>query len=197
MPDSKDDFPSTRGRAREEESAWRAGTPSQPEPEQTASGGYARWLALALLVIVLDQASKYAILGHFAMGETRSITSFFNLTLAYNPGAAFSMLHDAGGWQRWLFVALGIAASTWIIILLRKHGGQKLFSLALALIMGGALGNVIDRFTHGGYVVDFLDFHWGLHHFPAFNLADSAITCGAALMLLEALLEHRRARRAA
>ncbi|HKB59422.1 MAG TPA: signal peptidase II [Gallionellaceae bacterium] len=175
-------------------------------PEQR---GYWRWLGLAGLVIVLDQLSKYAVLAHFTPGESKPITFFFDLTLAFNQGAAFSFLHNAGGWQRWLLSALAIGASVWIAWWLRRHGGTKLFRLALALIMGGALGNVVDRFTHDGAVVDFLDFHlprpyelnllgyhWALNHFPAFNLADSAITCGAALLLLEALIEHRKTRRA-
>ncbi len=169
-------------------------------PEQAASNpvlqgrGYLRWLGLAGLVIVLDQWAKYAILGHFAYGETMAVTPFFNLTLAYNKGAAFSMLQDAGGWQRWLFSALAIGASVWIAFLLRKHAAQKLFCFALALIMGGALGNVIDRFAHDGKVVDFLDFHWDTLHFAAFNVADSAITCGAVLLLLEGLITGRKAR---
>lgn len=169
--------------------------------------GYWRWLGVAALVIVLDQLSKYVILTHFMPGESQPVTFFFDLTLAFNPGAAFSFLGNAGGWQRWLLSALAIGASVWIAWWLRKPGGTKLFRLALALIMGGALGNVVDRFTHDGAVVDFLDFHlprpyelnllgyhWILDHFPAFNLADSAITCGAALLLLEALIEHRKTR---
>ena len=159
-------------------------------------GGYARWFALAALVVILDQWAKYAILNHFTLGETYAITSFFNLTLSYNEGAAFGMLNEAGGWQRWAFAALGLGASLWIAFLLRKRGNQKLFSFALALIMGGALGNVVDRFTHEGHVVDFLDFHWEMHHFAFFNLADSAITCGAVLLLLESIIDNRRTRNA-
>jgi signal peptidase II len=174
-----------------------------------AGQGYWRWLGLAALVIALDQLSKYAILTHFTAGESKRITFFFDLTLAFNMGAAFSFLHDAGGWQRWLLSALAIGASAWIAWWLRLHGGTKLFRAALALIMGGALGNVVDRFTHNGAVVDFLFFHlphpydlnlmgyhWTLDYFPAFNLADSAITCGAALLLLEALIEYLKARKA-
>ncbi len=170
-------------------------------PEQTAGnpapqgrGVFVLWLGLAGVVILLDQWAKYAILGHFAYGETMAVTPFFNLTLTYNQGAAFSLLHDAGGWQRWLFTMLGIGVSAWIIFLLRKHAAQKLFCFALALIMGGALGNVIDRLAHDGKVVDFLDFHWDTLHFAAFNLADSAITCGAVLLLLEGLITGRKAR---
>ncbi len=147
----------------------------------------ARWLALALLVIVLDQWSKYAISSHFYNGESLAIASFFNLVLAHNQGAAFSFLNDAGGWQRWMFSGIAIAAAVWIIWLLRRHEGRKLFSFALALILGGALGNLIDRIAYG-YVVDFLDFHWAGYHFAAFNLADSAITCGAALLLWDSFM---------
>ena len=168
------------------------GTPSRPQ----GWGGLAGWLGLAALVIILDQWAKYAILGHFSRDETLPVTSFFNLTLAYNQGAAFGMLNDAGGWQRWMFAAIGVGASVWITFMLRKHSGKKLFSFALALIMGGALGNVIDRFAHDGHVVDFLDFHWGMHHFAVFNLADAAITCGALLLFLDHFIEagklHRR-----
>ena len=143
-----------------------------------------RWLGLSALVIVLDQLSKAWISSHFAYGENLAILGVFNLVLAHNTGAAFSMLNDAGGWQRWMFSAIAVVASVWIVWLLRKHPQQKLFCLALALILGGALGNLMDRIAYG-YVVDFLDFHWDSHHFPAFNVADSAITCGAALMLLD------------
>ncbi len=174
-------------------------------PEQVASntpeggmGSYLRWLALAVLVVILDQWAKYAVLQHFSYGETLPLTGFFSLTLTYNQGAAFGMLHSAGGWQQWLFTALGLGASAWIGYLLYRHRAQKLFSFSLALIMGGALGNVIDRIAHDGHVVDFLDFHLEpiRFYFAIFNLADAAITCGAALLLLEALLEHRKARHA-
>ncbi len=143
-----------------------------------------RWLLAAISVIVLDQWSKAAISSHFMFGESLVVTPFFNLVLAHNTGAAFSFLHDAGGMQRWLFSAVAIAASIWIVWLLRKHQNEKLFSFALAFILGGALGNLIDRIMYG-YVVDFLDFHWETYHFAAFNLADSAITCGAGLLILD------------
>ena len=145
-----------------------------------------RWLGLSALIIVLDQLSKAWISGHFVYGENLPVLGVFNLVLAHNTGAAFSMLNNAGGWQRWMFSAIAVVASVWIVWLLRNHQQQKLFCLALALILGGALGNLIDRIAYG-YVVDFLDFHWDSHHFPAFNVADSAITCGAALMLLDSL----------
>ena len=146
-----------------------------------------RWLGLSALVIVLDQWSKASIGSHFSYGESMPVTGFFNLVLAHNQGAAFSFLNDAGGWQRWLFSALALIASGWIVLLLRKHREQKLFCFALAMIMGGALGNLIDRIAYG-YVVDFLDFYWNASHFPAFNLADSAITCGAGLLLWDSFM---------
>jgi signal peptidase II len=149
-----------------------------------------RWLALSALVIVLDQLSKAWITGHFAFGESFTVLSIFNLVLAHNTGAAFSFLNDAGGIQRWLFSIIAISASAWIIWLLRKHSAQVLFALALSMILGGALGNLIDRLAYG-YVVDFLDFHWGIYHFPAFNLADSAITCGAFLLILDSFKEKK------
>ncbi|BCK88044.1 lipoprotein signal peptidase [Sideroxyarcus emersonii] len=143
-----------------------------------------RWLLVAAVVIVLDQLSKAAIGSHFVYGESFAVMPFFNLVLAHNTGAAFSFLNDAGGMQRWLFSAIAIAASAWIVWLLRKHPAQTLFCFALAFILGGALGNLIDRIAYG-YVVDFLDFHWEGYHFAAFNLADSAITCGAGLLILD------------
>ncbi|MGA8865116.1 MAG: signal peptidase II [Gallionella sp.] len=149
-----------------------------------------RWLALSALVIVLDQLSKAWISRHFAFGESYAVLSIFNLVLAHNTGAAFSFLNDAGGVQRWLFSIIAIAASAWIIWLLRRHGAQVLFALALSMILGGALGNLIDRLQYG-YVVDFLSFHWNEHYFPAFNLADSAITCGAFLLILDSLKEKK------
>jgi signal peptidase II len=155
--------------------------------------GLPMWLGLALLVIVLDQFSKTLILGWFQYGEGRAVTSFFNLVRAHNMGAAFSFLHDAGGWQRWFFTALGVAASAFIVWMLRKHPTQKLFCFAISMILGGALGNVIDRLLHG-YVVDMLDFHLGGKHFPAFNLADSAITLGAICLIVDELRRVRGAR---
>ncbi len=151
------------------------------------------WLALALLVLVLDQLTKWLIVGQFLLGDSRPITSFFNLVRAHNPGAAFSFLAQAGGWQRWLFTGIGLAASALMIWMLHAHPGQKLFGFAIACILGGAIGNVIDRLVHG-YVVDFLDFHWAGWHFPAFNAADSAITLGAACLLLDELLRVKRSK---
>jgi signal peptidase II len=149
-----------------------------------------RWLLLAALVIVLDQLSKLWISSHFLYGESFTVLSVFDLVLAHNPGAAFSFLSDAGGMQRWLFTGIAVIASVWIIALLRKHATQTLFALALSLILGGALGNLVDRLAYG-YVVDFLLFHWDAHYFPAFNLADSAITGGAALLIWDSFKENK------
>jgi signal peptidase II len=149
-----------------------------------------RWFSLSALVIVFDQLSKAWIVNHFAFGENLTVLSVFNLVLAHNTGAAFSFLNDAGGMQRWLFSIIAIAASIWIVWLLRKHGNQILFAFALSMILGGALGNLIDRLAYG-YVVDFLSFHWNEHYFPAFNLADSAITCGAFLLIIDSFKENK------
>ena len=145
-----------------------------------------RYWSLAALVILLDQISKLWISSHFIYGESLRVSDFFNLVLARNTGAAFSFLSDAGGWQRWLFSAIAVFAAVWISWLLRRHQQEKLFCFALALILGGALGNLIDRVAYG-YVVDFLDFHWDTYHFPAFNIADSAITCGAVLVVWDSI----------
>jgi signal peptidase II len=155
-----------------------------------------RWLLVSVVVIVLDQLSKAAISSHLMFNESHAVTPFFNLVLAHNTGAAFNFLSDAGGMQRWLFSAIAVIASVWIVWLLRKHQTQILFCFALAFILGGALGNLIDRIAYG-YVVDFLDFYWGGYHFAAFNLADSAITCGAALLILDSFKgkEHGTATR--
>ena len=151
------------------------------------------WLGLALLILIADQFTKVLILGYYKLGDATTVTSFFNVVRVHNSGAAFSFLAGAGGWQRWLFTAIGVAAALFIVWLLRSHAGQRLFSFALACILGGALGNVIDRSMHG-YVVDFLDFHYAAWHFPAFNVADAAITAGAVCLILDELLRVRRAR---
>ncbi|QGZ55399.1 signal peptidase II [Paraburkholderia acidiphila] len=158
-----------------------------------ASGTLAPWLGVAVIVILADQLTKIAINKVFSYGEGRVITPFFNLVLVYNKGAAFSFLSAAGGWQRWAFTALGVVAALVICYLLKRHATQKLFCTALALIMGGALGNVIDRLLYG-HVIDFLDFHVGGWHWPAFNLADSAICIGAALLVFDELRRVRGAR---
>lgn len=157
----------------------------------SGGGSLLPWLGVALVVILLDQFAKTLILGYFQLGDARHVTDFFNVVRVHNSGAAFSFLAGASGWQRWFFVGLGTVAALFIVWMLKKHGHQRLFAWALALIMGGAVGNVIDRLMHG-YVVDFLDFHWGVRHFPAFNVADSAITLGAALLIVDELLRVRR-----
>ena len=151
------------------------------------------WLVLALIVILADQFTKVLIVDHYALGEGFAVTSFFNIVRVHNTGAAFSFLAAAGGWQRWLFTGLGVAAAGVIVWMLQQQAGQKLFGFALGCILGGALGNVIDRMIHG-YVVDFLDFYYAGIHFPAFNLADSAITLGAACLILDEVLRVRRGR---
>ena len=147
---------------------------------------WARWLFLSFAVVLLDQASKWEIVKMLSEKGEVAFTSFFSLVLLYNEGAAFSFLNDAGGWQRGFFMVIAVAASILILFLLRKHRGELLFSLALSLVLGGALGNLVDR-VRIGHVVDFLDFHLAEHHFPAFNLADSAITLGAMLLILDNL----------
>ncbi|MFM8918893.1 MAG: signal peptidase II [Limnohabitans sp.] len=157
----------------------------------TSGSGVWRWLGVALIILMLDQLTKIAVVGAFQLGETLPITSFFNLVRVHNPGAAFSFLADAGGWQRWFFTGLGVLAAGVMVYLLRMHAGQTLFCLALSLLLGGAVGNVIDRLLYS-YVIDFLDFYYGTWHFPAFNVADSAITVGAGLLILDELLRVRR-----
>jgi signal peptidase II len=158
------------------------------------------WLGLAAIVILADQVTKVLIVSEFQLGDSRPVTSWFNLVRAHNAGAAFSFLASAGGWQRWFFVGLGVLASGFIIWMLRSHPTQKLFCFAVSMIMGGALGNVIDRLLYG-HVVDFLQvrfdvleplFHGG--YFPSFNVADSAITLGAVCLILDEILRVRRAR---
>ncbi|MDR1462349.1 MAG: signal peptidase II [Azoarcus sp.] len=143
----------------------------------------APWLALIVLVAAFDQITKDLILARFARGEHIEVTSFFDLVLAFNPGAAFSFLAGQPGWQRWFFATLSIAVSVWLLVLIWQQRRERLLPAALSLIVGGAIGNVIDRFAHGA-VVDFLSFHAGQYYWPAFNLADSAITLGVCLMLI-------------
>lgn len=144
-------------------------------------------LVLAGFVLVLDLLTKRWVEAALFYGEQIPLTGFFNLVLTYNAGAAFSFLSDAGGWQRWFFSVVAVGASLLIIYLLRKHATDHLFCLALSLILGGALGNLWDRITLG-HVVDFLDFHVAGYHWPAFNIADSAIFLGAALLILDSFL---------
>ncbi len=144
-----------------------------------------RWYVLAVFVVLLDQFTKYIISGRFYYGEVLPVVDFLNLTLVYNTGAAFSFLSDASGWQRWFFSGLAAAVSVLLVIwLARIRGRQKLLSLALALILGGAVGNLWDRITLG-YVIDFIDVYYRSYHWPAFNVADSAITVGAVLLIIE------------
>ena len=156
------------------------------------------WLGLAAVIILLDQFTKVLIVGNFQLGDSHTVTSYFNVVRVHNSGAAFSFLADASGWQRWFFVGLGAVASGVIIWMLRSHPTQKLFCMAVTLILGGAVGNVIDRIWHG-YVVDFLQFHWDFlspvfhgGYFPSFNVADMAITGGAIGLILDELLRVRR-----
>ena len=144
----------------------------------------APWYALAVLVVVLDQLAKYWVSASFDYGEARAVTGFFNLVLTHNKGAAFSFLASAAGWQRGFFIGIALVATVVINVLLARHAGDKLFCFALALILGGAIGNVVDRIALG-YVVDFLDFYFADWHWPAFNLADSAITLGAMLLVVD------------
>lgn len=150
-----------------------------------------QWLLIAAVIILADQFTKILVVGSFQLGDVHPVTSFFNLVRAHNYGAAFSFLHGASGWQRWFFLGLGVVAAGFITWMLRRHGHQTLFAWALTLILGGAVGNVIDRAIHG-YVVDFIQVHAGGWYFPAFNVADSAITIGAILLILDELRRVRR-----
>lgn len=153
---------------------------------KSKSGNLWLWLGLALIILLADQFTKTLVVGYYQLGDSTRLTSFFNLVRAHNTGAAFSFLAGAGGWQRWFFTTIGIVAAVAITWLLRAHSGQKLFAFALTCILGGAIGNVIDRVMYG-YVVDFLDFYYGSWHFPAFNVADSAISIGAACLIWDEL----------
>ncbi|MGP1676172.1 MAG: signal peptidase II [Burkholderiales bacterium] len=156
----------------------------------------APWYALALLLVALDQLTKYWVSASLGYGEVRAYTVFFNLVLTHNQGAAFSFLASAGGWQRGFFIVIALVAIVVIGVLLARHAEDKLFCFSLALILGGAIGNVIDRIALG-YVVDFLDFHTAGWHWPAFNLADSTITAGAVLLVADSLRPGARRARAA
>ncbi len=169
----------------------RAGRASRSSGKSRGSVTPILWIAFSALVVLLDQFFKIVISRSFTYGESRPVTSFFNLVLVYNKGAAFSFLADAGGWQRWFFTGLGVAVGLFIVWLLYRHTGQRLFCFAVSLILGGAIGNVIDRVLYG-HVIDFLDFHWRNTHFPAFNVADCAITVGAVLLIVDELRRVRR-----
>jgi signal peptidase II len=143
-----------------------------------------KWFSISAIVIVLDLYTKHLILGAFQFGEQLKITSFFDLVRYHNEGAAFGFLNDAGGWQKWFFTAISIVAVIVITYLIKKNPSQKLFCLGLALVLGGAIGNLYDRITLG-YVVDFLNFHIDNYYWPAFNVADSAICVGVAILLID------------
>jgi len=167
---------------------------------KSSSKGMLVWLGLAFVLLLTDQFTKALILGYYRLGDATYVTSFFNIVRVHNPGAAFSFLATAGGWQRWFFTVVGLAVALFILWMLRAHHGQKLFAFSLSCLLGGALGNVIDRLLHG-YVVDMLDFHlrWLAPvfpggHFPAFNVADAAITAGALGLVLDEILRVRRTR---
>jgi len=151
-----------------------------------SSASLTPWLGIAAIIVLLDQITKITMTRLFSFGESRPVTSFFNLVLAHNKGAAFSFLAAESGWQRYLFTGIALAAVIFIIYLLKRHAGQRLFCWALALVLAGAIGNVIDRAVHG-YVIDFLDFYVGRWHWPAFNVADMAICTGAALFVFDEL----------
>ncbi len=162
--------------------------------------GLGLWLGLAGVVILLDQITKVMTVRAFQLGDVRPVTGFFDFVRVHNAGAAFSFLRDASGWQRWFFIVLGLAASGFIVWMLVRHANQKLFSFAVTMIMGGALGNVIDRIVHG-HVIDMLQFRFRVleplftgGYFPAFNLADSAITLGAICLVLDEVLRVRSSR---
>jgi signal peptidase II len=147
-----------------------------------ASPGGLRWLLLSAGIVALDLASKAWMSGWLKLGESREVTPFFNLVMAHNTGAAFSFLANAGGWQRWFFILVTAVVATILVVLLKRNAANRLLCLALALVLGGAIGNLHDRVTLG-HVVDFIQVHAGGYHFPAFNVADSAITIGVALLL--------------
>ena len=157
-----------------------------------AARNWWRWLAVAAAILVLDLATKAWVTSAFRYGEALEVTSFFNLVLVHNTGAAFSFLAGAGGWQRWFFTVVAIVISAVIVWMLRKPGNPKLLSAALALVLGGAVGNLIDR-VRLGYVVDFVQVHGAGYYFPAFNVADSAITVGVALLIWDGLRPAARA----
>ena len=149
-------------------------------------GSWMRWLAVSAAVVALDLASKAWVSAVFAPGQTHEVTSFFNMVLMYNTGAAFSFLANAGGWQRWFFTAVTIVISAVIVVMLRRQRGDRMVSFALALVLGGALGNLYDRLTLG-HVVDFIQLHAAGYYWPAFNVADSAISAGVAILIWDSL----------
>lgn len=159
----------------------------------TPTRGASNWLWLSFLVVLLDQATKAMVLRSLELYDTIELLPILNITHQSNRGAAFSLLANADGWQRWFFILLGLVVSIVLMAWLRRirTPEQTLLAVALALVLGGALGNVIDR-VWLGYVVDFIDGHWGDAHFPAFNVADSAITIGAVLLILDSFIGRER-----
>ena len=160
-------------------------------PNAVGRFGRLSWLWLSLLVLVIDQASKFYFEGKLEMyQQIVIIPDYFSWTLAYNTGAAFSFLADSSGWQRWLFALIAVVVSAVLVVWLKRLGRNETWlAVALALVLGGALGNLYDRIAYG-HVVDFLDFHAAGWHFPAFNVADSGITVGAGILILESFLQR-------
>lgn len=160
-----------------------------------ARSGTLKWLWLSAVLVALDQLAKLGVLRGLEPGASLTVLPVFNLVRAHNPGAAFSFLAAASGWQRWLFTLIAIAVSVLLVAWMRRlPPSARLLPAGLALILGGAIGNLIDRLRFG-YVIDFLDFHWGGVHFWAFNVADAAITIGAVLLLLDGWIDARRGAR--
>jgi signal peptidase II len=153
---------------------------------KSSGGSLLPWLGVASIVILIDQLTKITVSKLFVFGEEKFVTAFFNLVLAFNKGAAFGFLNNQPGWQRYFFTAVALIAVGAILFMLKKHSGQRLFCWSLALIMGGAIGNAIDRALYG-HVIDFLDFHLKGQHFPVFNVADIAISLGAMLFIYDEL----------
>lgn len=158
--------------------------------EKNSTQGLIPWVGFSLIIVILDFLSKSYFETQYYLGESRPITSFFNLVLAHNTGAAFSFLAAHDGWQRYFFILIAIVAVAFCLLYMKRHLEERLLCLSLSMIMGGALGNVIDRIIYG-YVVDFLDFHYMYWHWPAFNFADIAIVLGAGLMILESFTARR------
>ena len=173
--------------------ATRPSPRSSPRKAGTGAAGPSLWLwlGIALVVVLFDQFAKILVVGDFALGESRRVTAFFEVVRWHNTGAAFSFLAGSAGWQRWFFVALALAASLFFLWLLKRHATQALFCFAIAMVLGGAVGNLIDRVWHG-YVVDFIHVHYRSFDFPAFNLADSAITLGAICLIVDELRRVRK-----
>ncbi|MFT6766549.1 MAG: signal peptidase II [Burkholderiaceae bacterium] len=168
--------------------------------EHKQKNSFGIWLLMATMLVVIDQFTKALIMSEFTTGSGVVVTDFFNIVRVHNYGAAFSFLATEGGWQRWLFTGIALATVVWIVWMLKTQGGQTLFAFALSCILGGAVGNVLDRIMHG-YVVDFLDFHWDWltpvfykGHFPSFNVADIAISVGAIALIVDELIRVSRSK---